>query len=93
MTPPSVRNIRPDSVGSSSDDAKPEPVPAPSVATNSAAESSNPSLPHDRDEKVGTTGGVPSARVQQGARDLKRGLSDTTRAPEADTAYRRLKKK
>ena len=66
-------------------------LPVPSVATTSAAESSNPSLPHDRDEKVGTTGGVPSERVQQGARDLKRGLRDTTRAPEADNAYRKLK--
>jgi hypothetical protein len=62
------------------------------VATTSAAESSNPSLPHDRDEKIGMTGGVADARVQQAARDLQRGLRDTTRAPEADAAYRKLKK-
>jgi hypothetical protein len=71
---------------------RPDPVPAPSAATTSGAASSNPSLPHDRDEKVGMTGGVQSARAQQGARDLKRGLRDTTRAPEAEAAYRKLKK-
>ncbi len=38
------------------------------------------------------TGGVPSEVVQQGARDLKRGLEDTSRAPEADQAYKKLKK-
>jgi len=62
------------------------------VTTSSVAESPRPRLPHDRDEKVGMTGGVQSARVQQGARDLKRGLRDTTRAPEAEAAYRKLKK-
>jgi hypothetical protein len=61
------------------------------VDTTSPAESSNPRLPHERDEKVGITGGAPSKRVQQGAQDLKRGVSDTTRAPEADAAYRKQK--
>lgn len=92
MTKPSVRNTQPISVDMPSDEAVRQPVPAPSVATTSSAESSNPPLPHERDEKVGMTGGVQSARVQQGARDLKRGLRDTTRAPEADAAYRKLKK-
>jgi hypothetical protein len=50
-------------------------------------------MPHERDESAGATGGVPSARVQQGGRDLKRGVQDTSRAPEADTAYRKLKQK
>lgn len=49
-------------------------------------------LPHERDESAGMTGGVPSEVVQQGARDLKRGLEDTSRAPEADQAYKKLKK-
>ena len=51
-----------------------------------------PQLPHDRDEKTGATDGVPSERVQQGARDLKRGLQDTSRSTESDAAYRKLKK-
>ena len=54
--------------------------------------SAPPALPHERDEKVGMTGGVQSARVQQGARDLKRGLQDTTRATEADAAYKKQKR-
>ena len=55
--------------------------------------SSEPHLPHDRDESVGATGGIPSERVRQGHRDLERGLQDTSRAPEADRAYDRLKRK
>jgi len=51
-----------------------------------------PALPHERDEKVGMTDGIPSKRVQQGARDVKRGVLDTSRAPEADVAYRKLKR-
>ena len=62
------------------------------VDLTSAAPSSDPALPHERDEKVGMTGGLQSSRVQQGARDLKRGIQDTSRAPEADDAYKKLKK-
>ncbi|MDP3820582.1 MAG: hypothetical protein Q8R33_03825 [Burkholderiales bacterium] len=53
---------------------------------------SEPALPHERDESTSMTGGVPSEVVQQGARDLTRGLEDTSRAPEADRAYKKLKK-
>ncbi|CAN5287314.1 hypothetical protein BH11PSE9_BH11PSE9_19280 [soil metagenome] len=49
-------------------------------------------LPHERDQSVGMTGGVPSKTVQQAHRDVKRGLQDTSRAPEADKAYDKLKK-
>ena len=31
--------------------------------------------------------------VQQGYRDVERGVQDTSRAPEADQAYRALKRK
>ena len=51
-----------------------------------------PELPHERDEKSGMTDGVPSELVQQGARDLQRGLQDTSGSPESDAAYRKLKK-
>lgn len=53
---------------------------------------SGPALPHERDEGTDMTGGVPSPVVQQGARDLKRGLEDTSRGPEADRACKKLKK-
>jgi len=63
-----------------------------SVLRRKAAKQRAPTMPHERDEHAGVTGGVPSTRVQQGGRDLKRGVQDTSRAPEADTAYRKLKK-
>ena len=62
------------------------------VDLTSPAPSASPAMPHERDEAAGMTGGVPSETVRQGARDLKRGVQDTSRAPEADKAYRDLKK-
>lgn len=52
-----------------------------------------PQLPHDRDETPGMTDGVPSERLKQAHRDVSRGVQDTSRAPEADRTYRRLKTK
>ena len=55
----------------------------------------DPKLPHERDQSTGAgsmTGDVVSPRVQQGARDIARGVQDTSRSTEADTAYRKLKK-
>ena len=62
------------------------------VDLTSKAPSSAPAMPNDRDESVGMTDGKPSAVVQQGVRDLKRGLQDTSRASEANHAYNKLKK-
>ena len=79
--------------------AKPEPKPKPkpepaqiSVDLTSAATSTSPAMPHERDEAAGMTGGVQSKRVQQGHVDVERGVQDTSRALESDTAYRKLKK-
>lgn len=63
-----------------------------SPGKNPLTSSSIPHLPHERDEVVGATGAVPSEKVRQGYRDLKRGLQDTSRAPEADATYDKLKK-
>ncbi len=52
---------------------------------------SAPKLPHERDESVGTTGGVPSEAMQQAYRDVKRGLEDTSRGTAANAAYEKLK--
>ncbi|EWS59928.1 hypothetical protein Y694_02287 [Methylibium sp. T29-B] len=38
------------------------------------------------------TGGEPSESMRQAHRDLARGLKDTDRGPEADRAYRKLKR-
>lgn len=75
--------------------SKPKPKPEPaqtSVDLTSAAPSTSPAMPHERDEAAGMTGGVQSKRVQQGHVDVERGVQDTSRALESDTAYRKLKK-
>ena len=50
-----------------------------------------PKLPHEHDESVGITGGVPSAAVQQAYKDVKGGLQDTSRGTTANRAYEKLK--
>jgi hypothetical protein len=49
-------------------------------------------MPHERDETVGMTGGVPSGKMQQAHRDVTRGVQDTDRGPEADRAYQKQKR-
>jgi len=66
-------------------------IPSRNRATKRRA--TQPQLPHERDETPGMTGGVPSERLKQAHRDVSRGLQDTSRAPEADRTYRRLKTK
>ena len=51
-----------------------------------------PELPHERDEEVGMTGGIPSQPMQQAYRDVKRGLIDTDRGVEAGRTYQKLKR-
>ena len=65
--------------------------PDPVVDLTSHAQRAAPTLPHERDEGVGMTGGVPSKRVRQAHRDVVRGVQDTSRAPEADAAYKKQK--
>ena len=67
--------------------APPGDLPESEVDLSSPGESSSPQMPHDRDETAGMTDGVPSERVQQAARDLAAGRSDTSRAAESDRAY------
>jgi hypothetical protein len=37
------------------------------------------------------TDGIPSRKVQQAAKDVARGLQDTSKSPEMDRAYQRQK--
>lgn len=67
-------------------------APAAKVNLTAPDTAADLALPHERDETVGMTGGVQSPIVQQGARDVKRGVKDTSRAVEADETYKRLKK-
>lgn len=41
------------------------------------APATEPHLPHERDQNKDMTGGQPDAQVQQGWRDVQRGLQDT----------------
>jgi len=65
----------------------------PPKKNSSVRRTAKPQLPHERDETPSMTGGVPSERVKQAHRDVSRGVQDTSRAPEADQAYRKLKAK
>lgn len=42
-----------------------------------------PKLPHERDQSVNMTDGIPSAEMQQAYRDVQRGLVDTDAGREA----------
>ena len=48
-----------------------------------AADLASPQLPLERVQSVGMTDGIPSAKVQQSHRDVKRGLVDTDAGREA----------
>jgi len=48
-------------------------------------------LPHERDQSLDMTPAKPDPAVKQAARDLRRGLKDTSKAPEMDRAYKKLR--
>ena len=56
-----------------------------------ASVASGLSLPHERDQSTDMTAAAPDAVVQQAQRDVKRGLQDTSKAPEMNRAYSKLK--
>ena len=56
-----------------------------------AAVEASLSLPHERDQSTDMTADAPDAVVQQAQRDLKRSLQDTSKAPEMNRAYSKLK--
>lgn len=55
-----------------------------------AAVESTLALPHERDESVGMTPGTVDPVIRQAARDVQRGVKDTSKSPEMDRAYRKL---
>ncbi|MEO7150636.1 MAG: hypothetical protein ABIX46_02820 [Burkholderiaceae bacterium] len=69
------------------------PVPAKPVKTDltTPPDGDRADLPHERDESVGMTGGIPDPVMNQGHKDLERGLEDTSRSQETDKTYRKLK--
>lgn len=47
-------------------------------------------LPHERDQALDMTASTPSPVVEQAARDVGRGLKDTSKGPEIDKVYKKL---
>jgi hypothetical protein len=62
--------------------AAPTPTTAPNVLK----------LPHERDTAIDQGGGaMPSEKVEQAGRDVKRGLADTDRGAEMHRTYQKQK--
>ena len=49
------------------------------------------SLPHERDQSTDMTAKKPDPKIRQAGRDLDRGLQDTSKSPEMNRAYNKLK--
>ena len=81
-----LKSTPPDRSGVSGD-AKHGRTRTPATVPKNAA----PKLPHERDESINTTGTIPSEPMKQADRDLKRGLKDTDRGPEAGRTYKKLR--
>ena len=47
-------------------------------------------LPHERDQAVDMTNAKPNPVVEQGGRDVERGIKDTSKSVEMDRAYKKL---
>ena len=48
-------------------------------------------MPHERDQSVDMTDDTPDPVVKQAQRDESRGLKDTSKAPQMDATYKKLK--
>jgi hypothetical protein len=48
-------------------------------------------LPRDRDEAQDMTAAAPDPLIQQAAKDLQKGLKDTSKAEETDGAYKKFR--
>ena len=63
----------------------------PAQTPHDAAVEASLALPHERDQSTDMTPDAPDALVQQAQRDIKRGLQDTSKGPEMNRAYSKLK--
>ena len=101
MTQQSLPAKKPTTPPQSSKVANPGNTDANQPATGSAPTTDGPEdgghahgkppLPHERDQSAHMTDGTPSRKVQQAAKDVARGLQDTSKSPEMDRAYQRQK--
>ncbi len=56
-----------------------------------AAVEASLALPHERDQSTDMTAEQPNPTIEQAQRDVARGLKDTSKSPEMDQAYNKLK--
>ena len=56
-----------------------------------AAVEASLALPHERDQSTNMTTDQPNPTIKQAQRDVDRGLKDTSKSPEMDHAYKKLK--
>ncbi|MDO9403732.1 MAG: hypothetical protein Q7T87_06865 [Polaromonas sp.] len=66
-------------------------VPGQQSTPRDASAEASLQMPHERDQSTDMTPGKPSAEVQQAGKDVKKGLQDTSKHPEMDTAYKKQK--
>lgn len=59
------------------------------ITPKDASSEASLELPSDRDQSTDMTAAKPDPKVQQAAKDLKRGLSDTSNGVETDKAYQK----
>jgi hypothetical protein len=64
--------------------------PGRQITPKDASVEASLELPSDRDEATDMTAAEPDPQVKQAAKDLKRGLSDTSKGAETDRAYKKL---
>lgn len=67
------------------------PLPGRQATPRDAAVEASAQLPHERDQSTAMTAATPDPAIHQAAKDLKRGLSDTSKGAETDKAYQRQK--
>lgn len=67
------------------------PLPDQPITPADRSVESSLELPHERDEAVDMTGEQTSPLIEQAEQDLRKGLKDTSKAPEMDRAYKKLK--
>ncbi|MFZ4288042.1 hypothetical protein [Variovorax sp. HJSM1_2] len=90
-TPPKSATL-PSSPKNPQDPSLPDDKQLPSDGPEDGAHPhGKPPLPHERDQSAHMTNGIPSPKVQQAAKDLARGLQDTSKAPEMERTYQRQK--
>ena len=88
-TPPDMQTGGKPSTSSRSDNTVPKQQPQ--GATAQPQESTVPRQPHERDESSDSQGSAAQDAPSQAAKDVKKGIVDTSKAKETDEAYRKQK--